>query len=102
MRISLPLVSTRIAVKAPTLAAAARTRRMRSACSGKDPWERLSRATFMPARIISSMTSGASLAGPMVAMIFVRLGRKRRGVAEGVISDMDPLCVGEGKPLVSA
>ncbi len=37
----------------------------------KSPWEKLSLATFIPARIICSITSGNREAGPMVQTNFV-------------------------------
>ena len=40
----------------------------------KEPWEKFKRATFMPARIICSMVSADSDAGPMVQTILVLLG----------------------------
>src|SRR5215831_9782280 len=46
---------------------------MRSACSERSPCEKLSRATFSPARMSRSSISGASEAGPIVATILVLL-----------------------------
>ena len=43
-----------------------------SACSSRVPWEKLSRATSMPASTIRTSISGSREAGPMVATIFVR------------------------------
>src|SRR5437660_521070 len=40
----------------------------------KSPWEKLSRAMFIPARIICSNTGGELDAGPMVAAILVLCG----------------------------
>ena len=44
-------------------------------CSSWEPWEKLKRATFMPASIISRSTCSVSLAGPSVQIIFVFLIR---------------------------
>ena len=41
--------------------------------AAKSPWEKFSRATFMPASIICFMTAGDSEAGPMVQTILVLL-----------------------------
>jgi hypothetical protein len=49
-------------------------------CSASVPWDRLSRATFIPERIsLSSMTVEA-LAGPMVQTILVRLLKSKTGL----------------------
>ena len=54
--------------------------------AAKSPWEKFSRATFMPASIIRCITSGDSEAGPMVQTILVLCPgspaglRRRRGV----------------------
>ena len=42
-------------------------------CSSWLPWEKLKRATFIPASISSLSLSSLSLAGPIVQIIFVRL-----------------------------
>jgi hypothetical protein len=60
-----------IATRRPTACAAARIRVMVSAWPEKSPWEKLRRATFIPARIICCNTAGESEAGPMVATILV-------------------------------
>ena len=45
----------------------------RALCSSWLPWEKLNRATFIPARIISPRTPSRSVAGPRVHTIFVFL-----------------------------
>jgi hypothetical protein len=55
---------------------AARIFLMVSPWLAKSPCEKLSRATFMPARINFSKTSGESEAGPMVHTILVLLAGK--------------------------
>src|SRR5215469_14474181 len=62
-----------IATRRPAASAAARMRWMRSACSERSPCEKLSRATFRPARMRRSSMSGVSEAGPIVATILVLL-----------------------------
>jgi hypothetical protein len=52
---------------------------MISAWLGKSPWEKLSRATFIPARINFSKISGEFEAGPMVHTILVLLAGKGMG-----------------------
>ena len=64
--------SWRIATERPARLAASRTRWAVSACSSALPWEKLSRATSIPASTIWTRTSGSREAGPMVATIFVR------------------------------
>jgi hypothetical protein len=54
---------------------------MVSAWLAKSPWEKLSRTTFMPARIIFSKTSGEFEAGPMVQTILVLLAGKGMDVS---------------------
>ena len=56
------------------LAAAARARSMRRACSSKLPCEKLTRTRSTPAAIRSASAGPVSVAGPSVATIFVRLG----------------------------
>ena len=56
----------------PARFAASRTRCAVSACSSALPWEKLRRATSIPASTIRTRTSGSRDAGPMVATIFVR------------------------------
>jgi len=60
-----------MARRRPTAEAAARKRRTHTIFSSKVPWEKFSRATLMPARIMASMTAGSEEAGPMVATILV-------------------------------
>src|SRR5215469_12980389 len=60
-----------IATRRPTVFSAERMRLMRSAWLARSPCEKLSRATFRPARISRSSISGVSEAGPMVATILV-------------------------------
>jgi len=50
---------------------ASRMRAMHAAWPAKSPCEKLSRATFIPARIRRSSISGESEAGPIVATILV-------------------------------
>ena len=71
-RTSGPFVSSNNAIGLLTIIAASRTICIRSACSSWDPWEKLKRATFMPARIISSKIPNLSVPGPTVHTIFVR------------------------------
>ena len=52
-------------------ASACRIATMRPACAEKSPWEKFSRAMFMPARMSRSSISGDWLAGPIVATILV-------------------------------
>ena len=70
-RILGPGRSAMMATRCPVARSAARMRAIRSACPLKSPWEKLSRATFIPARIRRSSISGDSEAGPMVATILV-------------------------------
>ena len=60
-----------MATRRPVARSAARMRAMRSAWPAKSPCEKLSRATFSPARMSRSSISGESEAGPMVATILV-------------------------------
>ena len=71
MRYSGPLVSSRMATGRSSFSRTFLIRSIFSLCSGWVPWEKLTRATFMPASIIFSKISSRSLAGPMVQMIFV-------------------------------
>ena len=71
IRILGPGRSASSAISRPAAAAAARSRSIRAACSSNLPWEKFNRATFSPARIMASNTSGTSEAGPMVATIRV-------------------------------
>jgi len=70
-RISGPFVSNRMATVLPSSPAACRMLRMLLPWVSKSPWEKLRRATFMPASINFLSISGESLAGPMVQTIFV-------------------------------
>ena len=63
--------SPMIATRRPVALQALRIRSMTSACWSKLPCEKLSRATFMPARMRRSSISGDCEAGPMVATILV-------------------------------
>lgn len=56
----------------PHVAATSRSFRRRRACSGCEPWEKLRRATSMPAVRREERTSGLSVAGPSVQTIFAR------------------------------
>ena len=60
-----------IATRRPAAFAAARTLPMARRWVSKSPWEKLSRAMFIPAPIICSNTIGELDAGPMVATILV-------------------------------
>jgi hypothetical protein len=53
--------------------ATSRTRAMRSTVSSTGPWDSDKRAMSIPASMSEPMPSGDSVAGPMVATIFVRL-----------------------------
>ena len=72
-RISEPFVSSINATGMPVLSDANRTNSMRFACSSWVPWEKLNRATFIPARNKDSTISKVSVLGPMVQTIFVFL-----------------------------
>jgi hypothetical protein len=52
---------------------------MRLAWSFQSPWEKFSRAASMPARMSLAIMAGELDAGPMVAMILVRLGMRPPG-----------------------
>src|SRR5204863_7252566 len=54
--------------------AAARMAEITFRCVSKSPWEKLRRATFIPARSICSNTGGELDAGPIVATILVLCG----------------------------
>ncbi len=69
-RIFGPWMSWRMATGTPTFFAARRMRFTRRRCWSCVPCEKLSRATFMPARMSSSMISAESEDGPSVQMIF--------------------------------
>src|SRR5262245_59728956 len=56
----------------PAFLDAARIRSMTRRCSAWVPWEKLRRATSIPARIMRAMTAGSDEAGPIVATILVR------------------------------
>jgi hypothetical protein len=62
-----------MAICFPALAASCRMRRMRFLWSVRSPCEKFSLATSIPARINFAMTAAELDAGPIVAMIFVRL-----------------------------
>src|SRR5690242_4540019 len=72
VRILGPCRSCRMAMGRSSRAAAARTRAMVMACSACVPWEKLMRATSIPARMSASMRSALALAGPRVQTILVR------------------------------
>jgi len=57
----------------PHSASPSRMARIAAACSSWVPWEKLSRATSMPASISLRSMSGSRLAGPIVHTIRVRL-----------------------------
>src|SRR6056297_917869 len=73
MRIFGPCRSARMPTYCPTISACLRTRRATRACCSAVPWLKLSRKTFTPAPISLLSMSSDSLAGPIVATIFVRL-----------------------------
>ena len=74
-RILGPWRSTRMATARPEAAAASRMRPMTSSWSSARPWERLMRATFMPASTSACTCSGESVAGPRVHTILaLRMG----------------------------
>src|SRR5262249_2251417 len=84
MRIFGPGRSAMMATARPADCAAARMFWMFRSCAANSPWEKFSRATFIPARIMRPSTSGDSDAGPMVATIRVLLGRSYNAVASYV------------------
>ncbi len=59
------------------MAAAVRMQRMARAWLLRLPWEKLRRATSIPARIIRVSTAASTQLGPTVAMILVRRTRVR-------------------------
>ena len=71
MRYSGPLVSSMMAMGRFSFSRTFLTRSIFLCCSGWVPWEKFSRATFIPARHIRSRVSSLSQAGPMVHTIFV-------------------------------
>jgi hypothetical protein len=71
-RIFGPCRSWRIAIGLPILASTDRTRSIACRCSAWVPWEKLRRATSIPARAICSMMPSARDEGPMVQTIFAR------------------------------
>lgn len=71
MRIFGPERSAMMASRLPVAWEAARRSPITWRWLSKEPWEKLSRATFIPAISISSMTFRLEEAGPMVQMIFV-------------------------------
>src|SRR5512143_551734 len=60
-----------MAIRCPVRRAAARRFSITFRWPANSPWEKLSRATSIPARIICSMTGGESEAGPIVQTILV-------------------------------
>ena len=68
-----PFVSSMTAAETPILSRTARKVSTVFLCSSWVPWEKLRRATFMPARSIFSIISSLLLAGPSVHTIFVLL-----------------------------
>ena len=71
MRYSGPLVSNMMAMGRPSFSRTRLMRWMRSRWSAWVPWEKFSRATFMPASQSWVSISSLSQAGPMVQMILV-------------------------------
>ena len=80
MRIFGPGRSAMMATGRPAARAAARMFSMARWWPARSPWEKLRRATFMPARIICSMIAGDSDAGPIVHTILVLLAASVMGV----------------------
>ena len=72
-RTSGPLVSSMAATGRSSSSRRALTASSRTLCSGWVPWEKLKRATFIPASIISRSTPSLSVAGPSVHTILVFL-----------------------------
>src|SRR5688572_32880330 len=72
MRIFGPCRSPSTATHLPTCSATSRTICTRLACAAGSPWEKFTRTTSAPARIISPSTLGLSVAGPSVVRILVR------------------------------
>ena len=75
-RTSGPLVSSMAATGRPSSARRAFRASRRPLCSAWLPWEKLNRATFMPASSICRRTPSLSVAGPRVHTIFVFLINK--------------------------
>jgi hypothetical protein len=73
IRILGPGRSAIMASRSPVFRATWRRLAMTFRWVSKEPWEKFKRATFMPARIICSMVSTDSDAGPMVQTILVLL-----------------------------
>ena len=72
-RISGPLVSSKVAICNPSSPLIFITRSNLFLCSSCEPCEKLNRATFMPASMISRSFSSLSLDGPKVQIILVFL-----------------------------
>jgi hypothetical protein len=62
-----------MAICFPDFSASCRMSLMRFVWSFQSPWEKFSLAASMPARMSLAMIAGELDAGPMVAMILVRL-----------------------------
>ena len=90
IRIFGPGRSPSTATSRPTRPAAARIASIVPAWRSRSAWEKLSRKTSTPASISRSSTSGSQLAGPTVAMIFVRLPARRASVVS-----ISPPCVAD-------
>ena len=71
MRYSGPLVSSMIAIGRSISSRTFLIMLIFAWCSSWEPWEKLSRATFSPARHMALKTSGSELEGPIVQIIFV-------------------------------
>jgi hypothetical protein len=76
MRILGPLKSAMMATRRLVARDAERRVSITLLWLSKSPWEKLSRATFMPASSICSITCWDSDAGPMVQTILVLFGGK--------------------------
>jgi hypothetical protein len=63
-----------MAICFPAFSASSRIRLMRVVWSFQSPWEKFSLAASIPAWMSLAMIAGELDEGPMVAMIFVRLG----------------------------
>ncbi len=63
-----------------------------AACSSGVPCERLTRATFMPARTSASIVASSAVAGPRVATILVRRCCARRSVGGLTVGSATGYC----------
>ena len=77
-----PCRSCRMQMVRPSSPATLRSRRITRACSSCVPWEKFSRATFIPRSISSRIISSLLHAGPIVHTIFA-LRRAGVGLCKG-------------------